>query len=457
MKQLKISLLSIVTIIFCGFIDVHAASASLSVSSNKVYVGDSFTVFVNINQSAAWNIHVNSSGPVSGCVINDADATKNALNTSKQLSATCTATQEGNINISLSGDVTNATDGNYADVSGSAIVNVTLRPQTNNNNNHTEQQTTKTEKNESTNNKTSKNCNLKSISVEGYQLEKIDANNYALTVSNNISTININTLAEDKKATVEGTGTHTLEIGTNNIEVLIISESGNKNKINLKVIRKEEMDLEELDESLKSDAKIIEINNNTNRNISSQELSKIKSSGKTVVLNHKVNGNLKYSWIINGKEIDDFDELFTEVQFESKNKKKISELSNYAEGIYLSFKQSSSFPDGVKLKAYVKDKYTDGSKVNIYYYDNQKMVLHKEKVKVKDGYILFDIDKSYDHIITMSTITLTDKEKNTTSKIIIPIVIIVSITIGVIGIISMFVAKKKSKPKQKEEFNEEVL
>lgn len=458
MNKLRILVVVIVTFLCCQFIDVNAASANLSVSSSNVYVGDSFTVFVNMNQAAAWNVHVNSSGPVSGCVINEADSSSNALDISKQFSAKCTATQEGKINISLSGDVTSASDGIALDIFGNTVVNVNTRPiQTNNNENYKNNEQNKIEKNETNNVVKSKNCNLKSISVEGYNLEKIDANNYTLTVSNNVSSINVNAIAEDSKSTIKGIGNHVLNIGANNIEIVIVSESGKENKIVLQITRKKEMSLEELDELLKSDDKSIEINNDSNRNLSSQELSKIKSSGKTIILNHKENGILKYSWIINGKEINDFDELFTEVQFNSKKKEKISKLSNYAEGIYLSFKQSSFFPDGVKLKVYVKDKYSDGSKVNIYYYDNKKMVLHRKELNVKDGYISFDVDNKYDHFMTMSTLQLTsEKVKNGSSKLVLSIVLICTLLI-LIGVISIFLANKKVKDKEKKLVVEELL
>jgi len=102
---------------------VDAASGSLSVSSSNVIVGNSFTVSVYVNQAAAWNVHVTASGPVSGCTINQADATADAMNTSKSFQATCTATAAGTINISLSGDVTGE-DGGNSGLYGSATVSV---------------------------------------------------------------------------------------------------------------------------------------------------------------------------------------------------------------------------------------------------------------------------------------------------------------------------------------------
>ena len=65
--------------IFALSSSVSAASAGLTVSSNNVYVGDTFTVNVNMGGAAAWNLHTSASGPVSGCIVNVADATADAL------------------------------------------------------------------------------------------------------------------------------------------------------------------------------------------------------------------------------------------------------------------------------------------------------------------------------------------------------------------------------------------
>lgn len=68
MKKIKILLIGIVTF-FTLNIDALAASASLSTSTSSVYVGDTFTVSVNV-YAAAWNVHTSVSGPVSGCIVN---------------------------------------------------------------------------------------------------------------------------------------------------------------------------------------------------------------------------------------------------------------------------------------------------------------------------------------------------------------------------------------------------
>ena len=127
MKRINYLIIFLLSI-FIFNISANASSASLSVSSESVYVGDSFTVTVDVNSSAAWNVHTTASGPVEGCIINQADASSDAMDTNKTFTASCTATSEGTITISLTGDVTSVNDDNAVDVSGTKSVSVSIRP-----------------------------------------------------------------------------------------------------------------------------------------------------------------------------------------------------------------------------------------------------------------------------------------------------------------------------------------
>lgn len=220
---------------------VYAASGSLSVSSGSVYVGDSFTASVNVSGAAAWNVHVSASGPVTNCVINQADATADATDANKTFTANCVATGEGTITLTLSGDVTSASDGNAVPISGSRSVTVvkkeevqptpTPTPSDNNNNNNNQQKQEETKSN---------NAKVKEITIEGYKLVKIDDNHYTLTVENDVDKITINATAEDAKAAVKGVGERLLKVGENNIELTIQAEDGTQNKISIKITRNEE-------------------------------------------------------------------------------------------------------------------------------------------------------------------------------------------------------------------------
>ena len=95
------------TTVFISSANASAISSGFTANTNSVEVGQSFTVNVILTDVAAWNVHVSASGPVSGCSLAVADATPDAMNTTKSFSATCNAIDEGTIVVSLSGDATN--------------------------------------------------------------------------------------------------------------------------------------------------------------------------------------------------------------------------------------------------------------------------------------------------------------------------------------------------------------
>ena len=463
MKKVKFLLVSLISI-FAFNINVFATSGSLGVSSSSVYVGDSFTVTANVSSAAAWNIHVSASGPVSGCSINQADATADAMDTNKTFSATCTATGTGTITITLSGDVTSASNGNAVNVSGSRSVSVSNRPTppSNNNNNNNNNIPRNNNNNHSNNNNSnnnqatdnrSKNNNIKELSVEGYDLTKVDNNNYTLSVPNDVTSINIKATAEDSKSKVTGAGSHDINVGENNIEVVVTAENGSQNKITIKVTRKDGYYLEDLDTVLKNN-KIADINITikSDTKITAQDLEKIKSSGKTVKFNYyNDDKSLVYSWIVDGSKLKNTSDLFTTILNDSDNKKDILRLSNYADGLFVGLKQTSNLPSGTKIKLFIGNKYKDNDLVNVYAYvkNNDKLELVKSKLKVENGYIEFDVTYDSDYFVTMSTIPSSDKVVTTTGNSSSPILLIIIgiLSLLVIGLVIAFIVKNKKNKK----------
>ncbi|MBR4830567.1 MAG: cadherin-like beta sandwich domain-containing protein, partial [Bacilli bacterium] len=108
-----------------------------------------------------------------------------------------------------------------------------------NNNNNSNNNNNKQEE------KKSSDSTLKSLNVEGYNLVRVDDNNYTLSVRNEISSININAAANDLKAKVEGTGLYELVEGENPITITVTAENGSKNVINIVITRelKEEKEI----------------------------------------------------------------------------------------------------------------------------------------------------------------------------------------------------------------------
>ena len=294
-------------------------------------------------------------------------------------------------------------------------------------------------------NNLSKNNNIKSLSIEGYELVKVDNNNYTLTVTSDVTSISVNATAEDSKAKVTGIGAKELVVGENNIEVIVISESGVQNKINIKVTRKDGYYLDDLDSILKSnkiqDADII-INNDSK--ISKEDINKIKESKKILRLNYyDDNKKLLYSWSINGKEIKESKEFSTLINFTADNIEEIYKISNYADGIYINFKHDGTLPTGTKVKLYVGEKFANESIVNLYHYNKEEKLLEpiKEDLIVKSGYIEFDLEHCSDYFVTMSTIGSVNDDASSSSNMLL-IIIIVSILI-IIGLVTFIVIKFK--------------
>ena len=464
MKKIKLLLISLVSM-FAFNINVLAASGNLLVSSGSVYVGDSFTVTANVNSAAAWNIHVSASGPVSGCSINQADVTADALDTNKSFSATCTATGTGTITITLSGDVTSASDGIAVNVSGSKSVTVsqkpTPQPPSNNNNNNSNNNNNNNHSNNNADTR-SNNNNIKEISVDGYELVKVDNNNYTLSVPNDVTSINVKASAEDSKSKVTGAGTHDINVGENNIEVIVTAENGIQNKINIKVTRKDGYYLEDLESVLKNNKNDdISIIIKSDTKITAQDLEKIKSSRKKVKFNYyNDDKKLIYSWIVNGSKLKNTNDLTTTITNDSENKKDILRLSNYADGLCIGLKQTSNLPAGSKLKLFVGDKYKDNDLVNIYGYikNNDKLELVKNNIKVENGYIEFDVTNVSDYFVTMSTIPGSGNAANVTNKTssLILLIIIGILSISVIGLVIAFIMKNKKNKKDDNNNNNNI-
>ena len=285
-------------------------------------------------------------------------------------------------------------------------------------------------------NNLSKNNNVKSLSVEGYELVKVDNNNYSLTVTNDVTSININATAEDLKAIVTGTGIKELQVGENNIEVLITSESGAQNKINIKVTRKDGYYLEDLESVLKNDKiQDADIIINADSKITQEQLEQINNSKKIIRLNcFDENKKLLYTWTLNGKEIKDVKEFITTIEFTTEHIKDIYKLSNYADGLYINFKHNGDLPTGTKIKLYVGDKFENGNIVNVYRYNTkeQKLDFVKDNLKVNDGYIEFELEHCSEYFVTMSVIVNKVIEESSINIFMIFTIISIVIILGLV-------------------------
>lgn len=290
----------------------------------------------------------------------------------------------------------------------------------------------------------SKNNKLESLTISGYELEKVNDNNYKLTVGNSVSKIKIEALAEDEKAKVNGAGEHQLKVGENKIEVVVTAENGSKNKITINITRRDGYYIEDLGTLIKDTfVKEADIIIRENENISKENIRKIKDSKKIFRFNYYNNEKeMIYSWILDGNLIDKEIELVTNITNKTDNEEKISKLTNYSEGIYVNFKHSGNLPKGTKVKVYVGEKYESNNLVNIYHYDGNKLNIIKEEIIVSEGYIEFDIKHCSEYFVTRSN--LHDVEVTGTNVGMNKFMIISIVELLIIVILLMVIVLKKN-------------
>lgn len=412
----------------------------VSTTSISMYLGESKTITISTNNAVGkLNISSQNSG-----VVSVSPESIFIQNPGASESITITGNSVGTTTISVVASDNFATMDEEILTGQTKIITVSViaRPTTQPN------PTPSNPKPSQSQNNLSKNANIKSLSIDGYELVKVDDNNYTLTVTNDVTSIKVNATLEDEKAKVSGVGDKELQVGENNIEVVVTSEAGNQNKITIKVTRKDGYYLEDLDLVLNSDElQEVDIIINADSVITKEQLRKIKKSKKTVRLNcYDESKKLIYSWIVDGKEIKDEEELTTSIAFTTENAKEIYKLSNYADGLYVDFKHTGDLPTGTKIKLYVGDKFENGSLVNIYYYNTSEKTLDfvRDNLKVSEGYIEFDVKDCLECFVTMSTIGIINNETINVFMIFAGIELIVIVGLVVFIIIKIKRMKKKN-------------
>lgn len=233
-------LITFVLMITLFKVPVQAASASVSVSSGQVYVGDSVTFTV----SATGAGYVNISGAVNTSIW---------LENSSQ-SFTVPTSSEGTLSVSISGVLADFTTEQDVPVSGSASVQVISRPQSQPSVPETPSQPSQSET-EATNTETTTNQEEQNITQEQEQEDKNqeekekqensehnlrlasltvskgalnpdfdpDQYTYDVTVDSSVSSIKINAEAQDKNVEVKGTGKKNLDEDSSIFEIVTSS------------------------------------------------------------------------------------------------------------------------------------------------------------------------------------------------------------------------------------------
>lgn len=252
----KISLilfLAVAILLMFSIKSYAATSISISTSKSSVSPGESFTVTVSAK----------GAGPVSATVSNGSGSKTDFLD-NNSFSFTCTAGSSGSVTIYASGTLGDYDTGEDTSRSASKTVSIvqpssntggsssggsssggstTKKPTTNN--------TTTTKPAENKEEKKSTDSSLSALAVEEGTINpefNKDVKEYAITVPNEITKINITATPTDSKATVSITEYEELQEGENAITISVTAEDGTtKTDYIIKVTRqRKELALEKL-------------------------------------------------------------------------------------------------------------------------------------------------------------------------------------------------------------------
>jgi hypothetical protein len=219
MKKLKLFIILFVLCLIPNF-KVSASSATISVTSTKtrVIVGETVTVTVKISSSdslGSWSFDVAPSSNLS--LVNSSfgglyivDFVSNDSTKSKSYTFTFKANSSGTATVSIkNSSVIGYNELTMSVTNGSKTFNLITQSEL-----------------EAT---YSKNNYLKSLSVDGYDLEPTfskDTLEYSIQLPNGTESILVKASKEDDTASIKGTGNISLNEGSNLVEVVVTAQNG---------------------------------------------------------------------------------------------------------------------------------------------------------------------------------------------------------------------------------------
>ncbi len=125
MKKRYIIIIFLILMLIFSQNSLAANGATINAPST-VETDSTVTINVTISNVAAWNITITASGATDGCIKRFADATEDALNTTKTFSISFKSKGTGSIDVVVNGDVTSQ-DGKNKNVSASKRIAVTTK------------------------------------------------------------------------------------------------------------------------------------------------------------------------------------------------------------------------------------------------------------------------------------------------------------------------------------------
>lgn len=211
--------------------NANAATASISVSSNKsqVIVGETVKITVKVSSNenlGSWTFDV---VPTSNLSLTESSFgglyVRDVVSSTNEKSKTYTFTFKAKSSGSASVEIKNSSVYLYSEENVTPTngkVNLTLKTRAQIEAGY------------------SKNNYLSSLSVEGYSID-FDKNttNYTLEVPNETTSVKVVAKKEDSKSRISGTGTIAVSEGNNKIDIVVVAQNGSTKTYTINVIVKE--------------------------------------------------------------------------------------------------------------------------------------------------------------------------------------------------------------------------
>ncbi len=251
MKKQIFSIFLTLILIFILKNTCNAANANIS-CADSVTVGD--TINISVTGSAVqWNLELKVNGQViaKNSEVDNIDGNKNI-----NFSGKYTPTNVGTLNVTLTGTITEMSDGsttrNFSPKTITVKAKDTSSSDSNNSSNGTTGENTTASK---SNEARLKNLGIKPNDFSGF---KKDTTDYSVEIPSNVSKVNVYATPLDSKAKVTGTGDVSLNEGeSKKVTITVTAEAGNTKTYALTIKRKkadetETQTQEDSDASLKS-------------------------------------------------------------------------------------------------------------------------------------------------------------------------------------------------------------
>jgi hypothetical protein len=261
----------------------------------------------------------------------------------------------------------------------------------------------------------STNNYLREIKFTGYEdfngafvKETLD---YVLNVGNLVTTVEMIATPDDSKSIVEITQAP-LVVGQNVFKIKVTAENGDIKTYTITINRSSDVptvDEDEIIEALKTvTTPSIGLNMPSSCEISTEILSALKTSGKTLIVVMKLADQTLYEWLIDGSKLIDTTPIKVKITFGSEDQDKIDALTNYASGLVLNFEENLSLPENTILRINVTPTYQDGDKINLYYYDSKtnKMSLSEKDLLVSGGKVEIPLTHTSTYFISQTQLKI---------------------------------------------------